>query len=252
MPRLPLAVVLLVVLRGLTSPGSPASAAPPDFDREIAPLLAARCLDCHAGPKPKGDLDLSRKANVNPADLWQRVADGEMPPRKPLPAAEAKLLKAWIDSGAKWGTDPIDPFRFTTPSRAGYDWWALQPVKRSPPPFSRDPKGSEHPIDAFVRKQLSDKGLSLSPSTDRRTLIRRVYFDLIGLPPTPEEVAAFENDAAADAYEKVVEKLLGSPHYGERWARHWLDVVRYGETDGFERNTPRPTPGTTATGSSAP
>ncbi|MBA4190575.1 MAG: hypothetical protein C0467_21520, partial [Planctomycetaceae bacterium] len=217
-----------------------ASAAPPDFDKEVAPILAARCLDCHSGAKPKGKYDISHKANVDAAELWKRVSANEMPPKKPLPEAEAKILKAWIESGAKWGTDPIDPFRLTTANRAGYDWWSLQPVNKPDPPRSRDPQGSAHPIDRFIHAKLSDKGLSPSAPVDRRTLIRRVYADLIGLPPTPEEVETFEKDTAANAYEKVVDKLLASPHYGERWARHWLDIVRYGETDGFERNKPRP------------
>ena len=218
------ALVLFVAL--------PARAAPPDFDREIAPLLAAHCTDCHGGPKPKGKLDLTRKTDG--AALWERVSAGEMPPKKPLPAKDQQLLKAWVDGGGKWGTDPIDPFRFTTPARAGYDWWSLQPVKRPAVP------PGANPIDHFIAKKLSDKGLSLSPPASKRVLLRRLSFDLIGLPPTPEEVAAFEKDTSPDAYEKQVEKLLASPHHGERWARHWLDVVRFGETNGFERNDTRP------------
>jgi hypothetical protein len=97
-----------------------AAAAPPDFDKQVAPLIAARCLDCHSGGKPKGDFDISRKANVDAALVWKRVDSGEMPPKKPLPEAEKKLLKEWLDAGGKWGTDPIDPFRFTTATRAGY------------------------------------------------------------------------------------------------------------------------------------
>jgi hypothetical protein len=217
-----------------------ASAAPPDFDKEVAPILASRCLDCHSGPKPKGKFDISRKANVNAAELWKMVEAKEMPPKKPLPEAEAKILKAWVDAGAKWGSDPIDPFRITTTSRAGYDWWSLQPVRRPSVPEIRNPKHEiRNDIDRFVQAKLSDRGLSPSAPADRRTLIRRVYFDLIGLPPSPEEVEAFVNDKDANAFEKVVDHLLKSPHYGERWARHWLDIVRYGETDGFERNTPR-------------
>lgn len=232
------ALVLLV-------PVATASAAPPDFDREIAPLLASRCLDCHRGAKPKGGLDLSTRAGAADAivpgkpddsDVWTRVKAGEMPPKKPLNDAEQRLLREWIASGAKWGTDPIDPFRFTTSHRAGYDWWALQPLK---PPTLNLAVGT-HPIDHMVRAQLSDRRLSPSPPADRRTLLRRLYFDLIGLPPTPEEVDAFVNDTAPDAYDKRVDALLASPHYGERWARHWLDVVRFGETDGFERNSVRP------------
>ncbi len=214
--------------------GNFATAAAPDFDKQIAPLIIAKCVDCHSGDKPKGGLDITRKENVEPAELWKRVKTGEMPPKKQLPASEVQLFKEWIESGAKWGRDPIDPFAHTTSHRAGLDWWALQPVKR--PTLS----GTTHPVDSFVIAKLRDKGLSLSPEADRRTLIRRVYFDLIGLPPTPEEVHAFVNDKTANAYERVIDRLLASPHYGERWARHWLDVVRFGETDGFERNTSRP------------
>jgi len=241
MPKPLVAFALFLVVPSLR-------AAPPDFDKQIAPLFASHCLDCHRGAKPKGDLDLSKKSAVLGKDgavvpgkprestLWERVASDEMPPKKPLSAADKKLLKEWIEAGAKWGSDPIDPFRFTTGTRAGYDWWSLQPVKRPAVPDSRQ----LHPIDAFIAAKLSDKGLSLSPPADKRMLIRRVTFDLIGLPPTPEEVAAFLKDDSPDSYEKVVDRLLASPHYGERWARHWLDVVRYGETDGFERNTTRP------------
>jgi hypothetical protein len=243
-----LLVVLLVVLPAT------ARAAPPDFDREVAPLLAARCLDCHRGPKPKGGLDLSRKAGVlggdapavvpgkpDESELWNRIATDEMPPKKPLSEGEKRVLREWIAGGAKWGTDPIDPFRFTTPTRAGYDWWSLRTLNRPPVPDVPHPRPRTlNPIDAFVLAKLGDKGLSLSPPADRRTLIRRVAFDLTGLPPTPEEVETFLNDARPDAYEKVVDRLLASPHYGERWARHWLDVVRFGETDGFERNSVRP------------
>jgi hypothetical protein len=237
---MPRTLSLLVVL--VVSPV--AVAAPPDFDTQIAPLLASHCTDCHSGPKPKGKLDLTRKAGAersiaagkpNDSELYARVAAGEMPPKKPLAADEQKLLKEWIEAGAKWGTDPIDPFAITTKTRAGYDWWSLQQVKRPPVP------AGANAIDHFVRAKLKDNGLSLSPEADKRTLIRRLYFDLIGLPPTPEEVAAFEKDTRANAYELLVDKLLASPHYGERWARHWLDVVRFGESDGFERNAPRPT-----------
>ena len=120
MPRPLVCLVLLI------SP-APLLAAPPDFDRQIAPLLAARCFACHSGAKPKGELDLTRKSNVVAADLWKRVDAGEMPPKKPLVDAERKLIRAWIENGAKWGTDPIDPFRFTTAARAGYDWWRCSP-----------------------------------------------------------------------------------------------------------------------------
>jgi hypothetical protein len=224
----------------------------PDFDREIAPLLVTRCLDCHTGAKPKGGLDLSRQKTARAAftpgkpeasPLWQRVHDNEMPPKKPLPEAEKAILKRWLASGAKWGTDPIDPFRVSTRHRAGYDWWSLQPVQRPAPPQVRQKEWARNPIDAFVLARLEEKGLTPSPEAEPRVLIRRLSFDLIGLPPSPEEVEAFVQKYAVrpqEALEELVDRLLASPHYGERWARHWLDIVRYGESDGFERNNPRP------------
>lgn len=220
----------------------------PDFDRQIAPLLAGRCLDCHSGSEPKGRLDLSNAAGVlrggetgvavvagKPAEsqLWERVAAGDMPPKKPLPENERALLKAWIESGAKWGSDPIDPYRYSTAARAGYDWWSLQPVKT---PRSDQP----NQIDKYLLEKLSERQLEFSPRAERRTLIRRLTFDLTGLPPTPEEIAAFVKDESPQAYEKLVQRLLDSPHYGERWARHWLDVAHFGESDGFEFDKMRP------------
>jgi hypothetical protein len=245
MPRLLFSLLLATV--PLT-----VGAAPPDFDKQIAPLLASRCLDCHRGDKAKGDLDLSKKEVVldksgpvvpgkpGESDLWEVVAADKMPPKKPLSPAEKKLLRDWIESGAKWGADPIDPFRYTSASRAGYDWWALQPLQRPAVPAIQNPKFRiQNPIDAFVLAKLGDRDLSPSPPAGKHVLLRRVTFDLTGLPPTPEEMAAFLEDDSVNAYEKAVDRLLASPHYGERWGRHWLDVVRYGETDGFERNERR-------------
>lgn len=227
------------------------------FDQRVAPILIERCIDCHSGQKPKGGLDLSSKSSVftggksGPAlvprnsersVLWQRVEADEMPPKKPLPPKEKALLKAWIADGASWGTDPIDPFRVTTQQRAGYDWWSLQPVKRPALPRLKRQDWPSNPIDHFILAKLEAEGLAPAPAADPRTLIRRLYFDLIGLPPTPEETVPFvkEWDAANSAEKQysvlsaVVNRLLESPHYGERWARHWLDVVRFGESNGFE------------------
>jgi hypothetical protein len=220
------------------------------FDGVVAPLLARACLDCHSGPDPKGGLDLARQERVRAggdsglvitagdADaslLWQRVRDGEMPPKHPLTDQERDVLRRWIAGGAKWGTDPIDPFRFTTDKRAGYDWWSLQPLTH--PQVPRDGAGwCRNEIDRFVAERLHAAGLTPSPEADRRTLIRRLSFDLLGLPPSPEEVQAFVTDSRPDAYERLVDRLLASPHYGVRWGRHWLDVVRFGESQGFERD----------------
>jgi hypothetical protein len=225
-----------------------AAAASPDFDREIAPLLAHRCFSCHSGAKPKGGLDLSRRKSAldavvatkpDESPLWQRVRDNEMPPKKPLPADERTILQAWITAGARWGSDPINPFRFSTSSRAGLDWWSLQAVPKVTPPAVRNHEWARTPIDRFIQAKLEAKELFPSPTVDRRTLIRRLTFDLTGLPPSPEQVAAFLTDTRPDAYERVVDRLLASPAYGERWGRHWLDVVRFGESDGFERDLPR-------------
>ena len=237
--------------------GEPAAAAP-DFDRQIAPLLARRCLNCHNPDELRGKLDLTRKdsalaggesgAVIVPGKpdeslLWHHVESDEMPPKKPLPADEKALIKAWIASGAAWGMDPIDPFQWTTEARAGYDWWALQPVRRPAIPVGH----AEHsrqwertPIDSFVAESLARHQLAPSAEADRGVLIRRLTFDLIGLPPAGDDIEDFQRDATPDAYERLVDRLLASPRHGERWARHWLDVVRYTESDGFEYDRIRP------------
>ncbi|MBI3865125.1 MAG: DUF1549 domain-containing protein, partial [Planctomycetia bacterium] len=145
-----------------------------------------------------------------------------------------------IAGGAKWGTDPIDPFRFTTELRAGYDWWSLQPVKRPALPEVSHKAWVRNPIDRFVLTGLAAKGLEPSRAADKRVLIRRLSFDLLGLPPDPADVDAFLADESPEAYSRLIERYLESPHYGERWGRHWLDVVRFGESQGFERDKLRP------------
>ncbi len=227
-----------------------------DFDGRIAPILARRCLDCHSGSEPKGKLDLSNKGSalaggksgpaiiagkLDESGLWERVQADEMPPKTPLPAAEKEALREWIAAGANWGTDPIDPYQVTTSRRAGRDWWSLQPVRRAQPPAVEHADWIRTPIDAFVLEKLKASALVPAPEAEKRQLIRRVCFDLTGLPPTPEEVDAFLNDRSPDAYERLVDRTLGSPQYGVRWARWWLDLARYGESNGFEYDEFRPT-----------
>jgi len=226
-----------------------------DFDARVAPVLARRCLDCHSGADPKGKLDLSRRSSAlaggeggaaivpgEPAGslLWERVEAGEMPPKSPLPAAEKAALRAWIAAGAAWGTDPIDAFQVTTPRRAGRDWWSLQPVRRPGVPEVKQAGWVRTPVDAFVLKTLEATGLAPAPEATRGALIRRLSFDLTGLPPTPAEVDAFLADQAPDAYERLADRYLASPQYGVRWARWWLDLARYGESNGFEFDEFRP------------
>jgi hypothetical protein len=224
-----------------------------DFEKDVAAPIAKNCLTCHNAGEARGGLDLTRRAGLlrggksgpavvpgkpDESRLLDRVAAGTMPPRKagkPLSAAEVAGLAAWVRDGAPWPDGRVlSPFELTTDRRAGYDWWSLQPLPHVAPPSP----GAEarNPIDAFVVAELRRHGLTLAPPADRATYLRRVKYDLLGLPPTPEEIDAFVADPAPDACERLVDRLLASPHYGERWARHWLDVVRFGESDGFEND----------------
>jgi mono/diheme cytochrome c family protein len=235
---------LLTGVASRSSGGTGETPVPPekravDFDRDVRPIFAKHCVSCHGPEKQKNGLRLDRKAGAmavivpgksDESLLYQLVTgkdrDRPMPPKGPLAATEIATLRAWIDSGGAWPDDG------STAKAA--DWWSFRPLKRP-----AAPEGA-NPVDHFVRATLRDKGLSPSKEADRRTLIRRVYFDLVGLPPAPEEVDAFVEDRSPDAYEKLVEKLLASPHHGERWARHWLDVVHFGETHGYDKDKPRP------------
>ncbi|MBB76017.1 MAG: hypothetical protein CMJ75_16035 [Planctomycetaceae bacterium] len=225
------------------------------FDREVAPILATHCLRCHQGTSPKGGLDLSRRATAlaggesgssitpgNPATslLLQRVDAGEMPPDKPLSAAARQRLRDWITNGATWGTAPIQP---TAARRAGKDWWSLQPLTRPGLPATQHDDWVRNPIDAFILRRLRDAQLTPTPSISPLLLMRRLSFDLLGLPPTPEQVLDFASHPADDLenrLERTLDRLLSSRHFGERWARHWLDIVRFGESQGFERDKLRP------------
>jgi hypothetical protein len=171
--------------------------------------------------------------------LFQRVRDQEMPPNgKPLTGPEVQLLRGWVEAGARWEGPPLSR-PGSEELRAGPDWWSLQPIER--PRVPGVPAGApvRNPIDAFVLARLHQRHLGPAEEADRRTYIRRVTVDLIGLLPAPDQVEAFVNDNAPDAYERLVDRLLASPHYGERWGRHWLDVVRFAESSGYENNKPR-------------
>ncbi len=214
---------------------------------------------------PKGELDLSSRTAATKGGangsvyvagkaeeslLWQQIDSNAMPPKQPLTSAEKAIIKQWIDDGATWGSDTIDVFQYSSDTRAGRDWWSLQPIRAQD--IATDQPGNEllrkatqeatggvHPIDIFVQQARQARRLTASPRADKRTLIRRLTFDLLGLPPTPAEIERFLADESPHAYDALVDRLLDSPHYGERWARHWLDVVRFGESNGFEYDEPR-------------
>lgn len=229
-----------------------------DFERDIAPILLRSCIGCHNASDPKSDLDLTRHASLvrggesgevivagkpEASYLFERLSDSSMPPPGKAPAltqAEIALVKHWILQGAIWPKDRVlSAFERTTDQRAGLDWWSLQPVVRPTPPAG-DSSWSRNPIDSFIRKKLSEHGLAPNAEVDRVTFLRRAKFDLLGLPPTWQEIEAFVADTAPGAHARLIDRLLASPHYGERWGRHWLDVVRFTESDGFEHDKLRP------------
>ena len=218
----------------------------PDFNRDIAPLIAKRCLECHNKRDLKGDINLTTevgftKGTENGRLALELVTKGEMPPKvkgqqQKLPDAEIALLKRWVNAGVAWPSGRVlDPYESTTDVRGGRDWWSLQPVVRP-----AVPRLAKHPVDAFIAAKLAKESIVSAVRADRRTLVRRAYFDLTGLPPTPEQVEQFIRDPAPDAWPRLIDRLLASPRHGEHWARYWLDLVRFAETDGYERDKLKP------------
>jgi len=248
--------LLFVALVG----GSRATAAPPVsngdefFETQVRPLLAKRCLSCHSGAAARGGLALDRRAgwqkggasgpallpgNAENSLLLKAIrhAPGApaMPPGSKLPEGEIAIFAEWIKRGAP---DPRDGRKADAAADRSARW-ALQPLTHPQLPEIKAKAWARTPIDRFILAKLEAKGLHPAPEADRRTLLRRVTYDLIGLPPTPQETAAFLADTSPNAYAKVVDRLLASPHYGERWGRHWLDVVHYGDTHGYDKDKRR-------------
>ena len=176
--------------------------------------------------------------------LYRAIAqtgDLKMPPGKPpLAAADVETIRQWIDAGAKW------PAAKATTTASAASWWAFRPPRRPEIPAVKDSAWVRTPIDAFVLRKLEEKGLHPAPPLGKEALIRRAYYDLIGLPPSPEDVRGFVNDPSPDAYEKLVDRLLASPQYGERWGRHWLDVARYADRPASKATSITGTPGAIA------
>jgi mono/diheme cytochrome c family protein len=235
----------------------PAAPGAVDFVKDIQPLFARHCVQCHGPEKQKGGVRLDLKQGAleggdsgviivpgksAESKLIHLVArlDGQtqMPPpgedRAPLTRDEIAKLRAWIDAGAPWPESGVA-------SAKKSEHWAFNPPRLPPVPQIRNPQSAiRNPIDAFILARLAQEKIKPSPAADRHTLIRRLSFDLLGLPPAPEEVAQFIADPSPDAYEKLVDRLLASPHFGERWGRHWLDLARYADSDGYEKDRPRP------------
>jgi len=236
-----------------------AAAAAPDFVHSIRPLLEKHCSACHAGEGARSGLRLDIKAaafkggdgwgpaivpgNADESPLVRfvrgEVPDMQMPPPDsavaPLAAAEVARLVEWVNAGAVW-PDGVD----TATAVDKTDHWSFKPVQRPPVPAVRGVAWPANDIDRFILARLEAEGLRPAPEADRRTWLRRATFDLTGLPPTPEEVERFAADGSAGAHEREIERLLASPRSGERYAQHWLDVVRYADTHGYEVNTERP------------
>ena len=212
---------------------STTSALAVDFVREVRPIFEKHCYECHGAEKQKNDYRLDIKSmalkHIKPGQsaestLFRFVSglekDTPMPPKSKLSSAELETLKRWIDEGANW-PDGVDVAKLEDKT----DWWAFEPLSKPP----------GNSVDAFIEAKLKEKGLTPAPRADSRTLMRRLYFDLTGLPPSPSDLT----DLTDEKYEALVDKLLASPRYGERWARHWLDAVHYGETHGYDKDKPR-------------
>jgi len=234
------------------------------FEKQVQPILKARCLKCHGGEeKIRGGLRLSSRAALlkggdqgpavelkDPGEslLIQAINYNglEMPPSGRLPKAEIEILTKWVEQGLAWTPGAVaaevekaheGPPRVDAEAK---NYWAYRPLQVAPLPAVKNSGWVRNGIDAFVLSQLEAEGIAPTAPADKATLVRRAYYDLIGLPPTPEEVQAFIADQRGDAYERLIDDLLARPQYGEKWGRHWLDLVRFAETHGYERDSAKP------------
>ena len=270
-PSIMLGAVATASVVGLLRAQAPAPATPAPqvaFARDIQPILERSCWTCHSADLQLSDLDLSTReaalrggehgaalvpGNAEQSRLYRMVAGLEsitMPmDGSKLSPAELSAVKAWIDQGAQWdaaaeatpraaasATAALENMEITPEQR---NYWAFKLPVQAPLPQVAS-AALENPVDRFLESARVAKGLTAAPRADRRTLIRRAYLDLVGLPPTRAQVKAFVEDQSYDAWERVINDLLASPQYGERWGRHWLDVARYADSNGFEQDYERP------------
>lgn len=240
----------------LPNPGAGEDAKPIHFENQIRPLLISRCGACHGAESQNSDLRLDARHTAfkggaggkvivpgksSESELVRRIQSSDeaerMPPEgQPLSKDDIALLKRWIDAGADW---PETEYDRQAQKDSRREHWAFQPIRKVSPPTVSGSDSIQGPVDQFIFRKLQENGLTFSPRADRRTLIRRLSLDLLGLPPTPDEIEDFVNSTAPEAYAALVDRMLASPHYGERFGQRWLDVVRYADTHGFEVNTPR-------------
>jgi mono/diheme cytochrome c family protein len=269
---LALAAGLLAVPNALRSRADDKNAAPGftkeqlgAYERDVLPVLQKNCLKCHgAEEKVKGDLNLTTRKGIleggatgpavdlkNPerslliTAIHYKDEANRMPPKGKLPDRDIAVLEKWVKDGLPMPAGNTSAEVARTPkgfviTEEAKRYWAYQPVKRPAVPEVRNNGWVKNPIDAFVLARLEAKNLAPVKPADKVALARRAYYDLIGLPPTPEQVDEFVRDSSPDAWEKLIDRLLASPHYGEKWGRHWLDVVRYAETNSYERDGPKP------------
>ena len=252
-PLLPHGSPLLILLAALVLLTQRTAAAPPegsaaanvaspaggrvDFERDVAAILESHCLNCHGAAEAQGDVRLDEHSSIldaitpgaPDASRLIEVISGPQPEMPldspPLSSGEVERLRAWIAAGAAWPTGR----RLRDAPRRDLDWWSLRPLQVDTPP------GGGHPVDAFIMSRLASEQLSAVGPAEPQVLLRRLSYDLTGLPPTPELIASFRSDG----FERTVDRLLASPAFGEKWARHWLDVARYAETHGYDKDKPR-------------
>ncbi|WP_206028452.1 PSD1 and planctomycete cytochrome C domain-containing protein [Thalassoroseus pseudoceratinae] len=229
------------------------------FKDHVREILVEKCLECHGGKSTKADFDLATRENLLESgyvgknaddsyllELIKHTAEPHMPFKAPrLSETEIDHIEKWLDLGAPFDKPLVDgkttTAKTSTVTDADREFWSFRPLQVVSPPASKGKQETDrNAIDAFVRKRLAENELDLLPPADKAVLIRRLSFDLLGLPPTPQQVAEFVADPDPNAYEKLVERLLDSPRYGERWARHWMDVARFAESHGYEQDYNRP------------
>ncbi len=231
------------------------------FEKEALPVLEANCIRCHGPNMTKGKLRLDTREGVlkggkvgpavaldSPEDssLIEAINHGglKMPPDGKLAAKDIDTLTRWVKAGVPWKPGVVAGDKYIAVgvkiTEESKNYWAYKPVQHPAVPKVKNKEWVRNPVDAFILAKLEAKGLTPALPAERAALLRRATYDLTGLPPTPEEVDAFVKDTAAAAYEKLIDRLLASPHYGEKWGRHWLDLVRYAETNGYERDGPKP------------